>query len=74
MIKEVPFKIENLVRWYLLRNSYSDKNFKEIISLWYSYNDEFKTDNIMQEVEDFMSENKDILVKRNVNKKHKLVT
>ena len=59
-----PFKVENLIYWYLLRNKYSICNIKDIVSLWKSYNDDFKTDNAIQEVEDFMAENPHLIEKR----------
>ena len=66
-IPEGPFKVTNLIRWYLNRYKYSHHCYEELLSLWYfTHKDggKFKTDNPMQEVTDHIVSNKHMLVKR----------
>ena len=48
-IPEGPFKVTNLIRWYLNRYKYSPHCYEELLKLWYLTHKEgdFKTDNPM---------------------------
>lgn len=72
-IQEVPWKASNLIKWYLNRNKYSHNNIDELLSQWYlTHKDQSSSDNLAQEVYDFMNVRKHMLTKKVFDKKNNI--